>query len=83
MKNTGMSRPIDDLGRVVIPKEIRNTLNLNPKDLMEIYMEGDALILKKAGDKCVFCGTTQEILPYNDKFVCRMCAEGMRNTLFK
>jgi len=81
MKYTGICRPVDELGRVVIPKEIRNTLNINTKDLLEIYIEGDMMIFKKNEDKCVLCGSNDELLPYNDKFVCRACADGLKNMI--
>lgn len=81
MKYTGMSRPVDDLGRVVIPKEIRNTLNLKTKDLLEIYIEGDMIVLKKNENKCVLCSGTDSLLPYNGKLVCKTCAESLKNML--
>ena len=81
MKYTGICRPVDELGRVVIPKEIRNTLNIKTKDLLEIHIEGDMMILKKNEEKCVLCGGTQELLPYNDKLVCKACAESLKNMM--
>ncbi|AZJ24451.1 AbrB family transcriptional regulator [Bacillus thuringiensis] len=47
MKSTGIVRKIDELGRVVIPKETRRTLNIHEKDPLEIFVEGDAIILQK------------------------------------
>ena len=79
MKYTGITRPIDELGRIVIPKEIRNSLNINSKDLVEIYIEGDMIILKKNENRCSLCGGYEDLIPYNDRFVCRSCAENVKN----
>ena len=81
MKYTGICRPVDELGRVVIPKEIRNTLNIKTKDLLEIHIESDMIILKKSENKCVLCAGSDELLPYNGKFVCRECAESLKNMM--
>ena len=56
MKSTGIVRKIDELGRVVIPMEIRNTMGINSRDAMEIFVDGDKIILRKYGTSCVFCG---------------------------
>lgn len=81
MKYTGICRPVDELGRVVIPKEIRNTLNINTKDLLEIHIEGDMIVLKKNENKCILCGSTEQLLVYNDKPVCTACADSLKNML--
>ena len=81
MKYTGITRPVDELGRVVLPKELRNTLGINTKDLLEIHIEGDMIILKKNVDQCIFCGAGHDLVPYNEKFVCKSCAEGLKNIL--
>ena len=74
MKSTGIVRRLDELGRVVIPIEIRNQFNIVEKDPIEIYVEGSNIILKKFEQNCIFCGKTQDLLPYNDKLVCKKCA---------
>ena len=79
MKNTGITRPVDDLGRVVIPKELRKLLNINNRDLLSIHLEGDMIILKKNEDKCVLCGAVDELTLFGDKFVCAGCIEGLKN----
>jgi transcriptional pleiotropic regulator of transition state genes len=73
MKSTGMTRPIDYLGRVVIPMEIRESLNINPKDLLEIYLDGNQIILKKNTDSCVFCGSENELISFEGKDICKSC----------
>ena len=73
MKSTGMVRKIDELGRIVLPIEIRNNLDLNSKDALEIYIEGESIILKKHQDSCVFCGSTKDIKSYKGKYICEAC----------
>jgi len=75
MKSTGIVRKIDDLGRMVIPKELRETLNLNKKDPMEIFVEEDKIILKKYEPGCIFCGDVDETVDYKGKVVCKDCLE--------
>ena len=68
-----MTRPIDYLGRIVIPMEIRESLNIHPKDLLEIYLDGNQIILKKNTDSCVFCGTENDLVSLDDKSICKNC----------
>ena len=79
MKYTGITRPVDELGRIVIPKEIRNSLKINTKDLLEIHIEGDMIVLKKNEEKCVLCGNSEELIPFGDKLVCRTCCASLGN----
>ena len=73
MKETGIIRPIDELGRVVLPMELRRTLDLKPKDGVEIFVDKDRIILKKYVPSCIFCGGTGELTVYKDKQVCAAC----------
>lgn len=73
MKTTGMSRPMDELGRIVIPKEIRRSFKIEDKDLLEIFIEGDSIILKKAESVCVLCGSNEQIEEIDGKFICKKC----------
>ena len=73
MKTTGMSRPVDELGRIVIPKEIRRSFKIEDKDLLEIFIDGDSIILKKAEAICALCGSTDQIEAIDDKFICKKC----------
>ena len=72
-KNTGIIRRVDELGRVVIPIEIRNQFNIMEKDPMEIYVDGNAVILKKYEPNCVFCGKNKNLLAFGDKLICEKC----------
>ena len=62
MKSTGIIRRMDELGRVVIPIEIRNQFNIAEKDPMEIYVDGSSIVLKKFEPNCIFCGNTKNLL---------------------
>ncbi|MCR4693038.1 MAG: AbrB/MazE/SpoVT family DNA-binding domain-containing protein [Firmicutes bacterium] len=79
MKFTGISRPIDELGRIVIPKEIRNALDMRPKDEIEIYIEDGKMIMKKAKPFCALCGNTEELSSFSGKFICRDCINKLQN----
>ena len=78
MKSTGITRQVNQLGRVVLPKELRRTLDIGEKDLLEIYVEGESIILKKLEMSCVFCGGRKEIIEYNDKYICRSCINKLK-----
>ncbi|MFW6269570.1 MAG: AbrB/MazE/SpoVT family DNA-binding domain-containing protein [Bacillota bacterium] len=80
MKSTGIVRKIDELGRMVIPKELRNTMDIKRKDPMEIYVEGDKIILKKYQPGCVFCGNVEDTVEYKGKMVCKDCIEKSSET---
>lgn len=73
MKSTGIVRKVDDLGRIVLPIELRRTLSIDEKDPLEIYVNGDNIILKKYEPACVFCGKTEGVLNYKEKNVCGNC----------
>ena len=60
MKSTGIVRKMDDLGRIVLPMEIRNTFDINPKDPLEIFVDEDCIVLRKYEPACVFCGETRD-----------------------
>ena len=79
MRFTGISRPIDELGRIVIPKEIRNALDMRPKDEIEIYIEDGNMIMKKAKPFCAFCGKNEDLLAFSGKYICAECMEKLRN----
>ncbi len=75
MKSTGIVRNIDELGRVVIPIEMRHKLDINEKDPMEIYSDGDLIILKKFQPNCVFCNNTKDLSKYKGKLICKKCVK--------
>ena len=75
MKSTGILRKVDELGRVVIPIELRNKLDIHEKDPLEIYVEGNDIILRKFQPNCIFCGSTENLVEYKDKLVCDKCSK--------
>ena len=77
MKSTGIVRKVDELGRVVIPIELRRTLDIEEKDSLEIYVDGDKIILRKYEPACVFCGNAQNVEHFKGKNVCRNCLAQM------
>ncbi len=79
MKSTGVCRQVDELGRIVLPISIRKNLDIHVKDNMEIYTEGDKIILKKRQASCVFCGNTENVVAYNEKLICQDCLKELKN----
>lgn len=75
MKSTGIVRKVDDLGRVVIPIELRRTLMIGEKDPLEIFVEGDSIILRSYKPLCYICGNANELTIIRDKKICRECIE--------
>ncbi|HAK42145.1 MAG TPA: AbrB family transcriptional regulator [Clostridium sp.] len=73
MKSTGVVRKVDELGRIVIPVELRRTLNIDVKDALEIYVDGDQVILKKYEPACIFCGDARDVINYKSKNICQKC----------
>ena len=73
MKSTGVIRKIDELGRIVIPKEVRKKLEIDIKDSVEIYVEGNCILLKKYDPGCIFCGNSKNLNTYKTKLICQNC----------
>ena len=79
MKSTGIVRKVDELGRIVLPIEMRRTLDIGEKDALEIYVEGSSVILKKYKPSCVFCDGTKEIMQFKGKSICPKCMRELKN----
>ena len=79
MKSTGIVRKVDELGRVVIPIETRRTLGLNEKDQVEIFIDGENIILKKYEPSCIFCNEMNNVINYKGKIICNNCLEEMKS----
>ncbi|MEG2289950.1 MAG: AbrB/MazE/SpoVT family DNA-binding domain-containing protein [Clostridium sp.] len=77
MKSTGVVRKVDDLGRIVIPIELRRTLDIDLKDPLEIYVDGDQIILKKYEPACIFCEEVKGIKNYSGKNICPSCSKSI------
>jgi transcriptional pleiotropic regulator of transition state genes len=77
VKSTGIVRRVDELGRVVLPIELRRTLNISDKDSLEIYVDGEKIILKKYEPACIFCGNAEGIETFRGKNVCQSCLKDL------
>lgn len=80
MKSLGIVRKIDELGRLVLPIEIRKRLDLSTGDGVEIFVERDRVILKKYEPACLFCGDADNVITYHDKKICKKCVEELKKT---
>lgn len=81
MKSTGIVRKIDELGRLVIPKELRKTMNINKKDPMEIFVDGNKVILRKYEPACIFCGSMDKTFEFEGRTVCQECIDKMKKEM--
>lgn len=79
MKSTGIIRKVDELGRVVIPIELRNQFNISEKDPIEIFVDGSSIVLKKYEKSCLFCGNTKKLSEYKGKLICNKCLIQIHN----
>jgi transcriptional pleiotropic regulator of transition state genes len=73
VKSTGIVRKVDELGRVVLPIELRRTLDIAEKDALEIYVDGATIILRKYEPACIFCDNAKDIVVYKGKNICNNC----------
>lgn len=75
MKSTGIVRKVDELGRVVIPMELRRTLGIAEKDVLEIYVDQDKVVLRKyePSRACVICGSLDKTVEFKNKCICDKC----------
>lgn len=78
MKETGIVRKVDELGRIVLPIELRRTLDISVKDALEIYVDGDTIMLKKYAPSCVFCAGSKSVTKYKDKNICSACLQALK-----
>jgi transcriptional pleiotropic regulator of transition state genes len=77
MKATGIIRKVDELGRIVLPIEIRRTLDISVRDELEIFMDNDQIVLQKFEPSCIFCGSSHKLVSYRGKNVCQECLRTM------
>lgn len=73
MKSTGIVRKVDELGRIVLPIELRRTMGISERDPLEIYVDGDSIVMKKHEMTCVFCGSSEDVVDFKDKCICSSC----------
>ena len=78
MKSTGIVRKVDELGRIVLPIELRRTMDIAEKDAIEIYVDGASIILRKYEPTCIFCGDAKDVINYKGRNICRTCLDEMK-----
>lgn len=81
MKSTGIVRKVDELGRIVLPIELRRTLDIDVKDALEIYVDGSQIVLKKYEPACIFCGNAKDIIHFKGKNICKSCMGEMSDAI--
>lgn len=81
MNSTGMARKVDDLGRIVLPVEMRRMFGIRAGDELEIGVDGEAILLRKLEDRCVFCNRSEGLQRHHDKQVCGSCAHELASAL--
>lgn len=81
LKSTGIVRKIDDLGRIVLPIELRRTLEVSERDPLEIFIEDNTIILKKYQPACIFCGNAKDVVTYKGRNICPACIEEISKKL--
>ena len=81
MKSTGIVRKVDELGRIVLPIELRRTLDINEKDSLEIFVDGSQIILKKYEPACIFCDNAKDVITFKGRNVCPDCLRTLSNLL--
>ena len=79
MKSTGMVRAIDKVGRIVIPKEIRNSFRIKEGDPLEIFTDNNRIILQKYEPACMFCASAEDVVEFGDKRICKKCIDKIKN----
>ncbi len=79
MKSTGIIRKVDELGRIVIPMELRKSMDIKEKDPLEIFTDQGSIVLKKYSNTCVFCGEGEDIISFEGKHICPACLEKIKN----
>ena len=68
-----LKRKIDELGRIVLPVSIRQNMDINEKDALEIFIDGERIILQKYQPSCIFCNNADNVVYYNNKRICSEC----------
>ncbi|KJD47572.1 AbrB/MazE/SpoVT family DNA-binding domain-containing protein [Paenibacillus terrae] len=80
MKNTGMTRPLDHLGRIVLPKELRNSMNINIGDALDFFITSEGLMIRKyTGVSCYFCSAVDNLSYFRDHLICSDCIENLKS----
>ena len=78
MKSTGIVRKVDELGRIVLPIELRRTLDIAERDSLEIYIDGSSIVMKKYQPACIFCDSAKDVQAFKGKNICPKCLRELR-----
>lgn len=81
MKDSGIMRRVDSLGRFVLPKELRRQLDIECNDYLQIYTEGEKIIIQKVQSSCALCARTEDLVDFNDKKICKSCIKLIKDYL--
>lgn len=81
MKATGIVRQMDSLGRIVLPIELRRTLEIAEKDALEIFVDGNMIVMKKYEPHCTFCGSSKDLVQFKGRNFCASCIAQIKNEL--
>jgi len=81
LKSTGIVRKVDELGRIVLPIELRHTLDIEPKDSLEIYVDGNTIMLRKYQPACIFCDDAKDVILFRGKNICTTCIKQLNRDL--
>ncbi len=73
MKPTGFVKKIDEMGRIVIPKSVRQTINAGIGDNLQFFIDGDSIVMKKFSNACLFCGSENNLTEIHEKYICANC----------
>ena len=77
LKSTGIVRPVDNLGRIVLPIELRRVLDIDKDAALEVYVDNDSIVLKKYQPACIFCGSAEGVAKYQGRNICGACREAI------
>ena len=78
MKSKGIVRKVDELGRIVLPIELRRTLDINERDALEIYVDGNNIVLKKYEPSCIFCNDATDVIVFKGRNICANCLKELK-----
>jgi len=78
MKSTGIVRKVDELGRIVLPIELRRTLDIAERDSLEIFVDGPSIVLRKYQPSCVFCDSAKNVINFKGKNICPACIKALQ-----
>lgn len=79
MKTSGIVRKVDELGRIVLPVEMRRLLNISERDALEISLENEAIVIRRHHSECIFCGSVKDVKQFKGRNICAMCIDSLKN----